>query len=196
MTAAVDVVAETERAQALLDPVRLRLLDRLGEPGSAASLARALRLPRQRINYHLRELESRRLIELVEERVKGSVTERLYRRTGAAYAISPAALGALGAAPEDVQDRFSAAFQIAIASRTIRELGALGSGARAAGKRLPTLALDGVVRFATAEARSRFAEELTESIAALVRKHHDETAPGGRAHRLYVGIHPAPARKP
>ena len=56
MALAVDVIEETERAQALLQPARLELLERLREPGSAAAVARDLGLPRQRVNYHLREL--------------------------------------------------------------------------------------------------------------------------------------------
>jgi DNA-binding transcriptional ArsR family regulator len=194
MTTAIEVVEETERAQVLLDPVRLRLIDHLRVPGSAAALARKLRLPRQRINYHLRELESRKLIELVEERSKGSVTERIYRRSGTAYVISPAALGRLGAAPEAIPDRFSSAYQIALASRIVRELAALQTGARSAGKRLPTLALDADVRFASVEVRHRFAEELTELVASLVRKYHDERSSAGRTFRVYLGVYPKPRK--
>ncbi len=193
MTVAVDVVEETERAQALLHPARLELLGELSEPGSAATLARRLGQPRQRINYHLRELEAQRLIEVVEERRKGSVLERTYRRTGQAYTISTAALGRLGTTPEEVQDRFSSAYQIALASRAVRELGALQAGARAAGKLLPTLALDVEVRFASAEARQAFAQELSESVAALVAKHHDERSAGGRTFRFYMGSYQRPS---
>jgi hypothetical protein len=34
--------------------------------------------------------------------------------------------------------------------------------------------------------------ELTEAITKLVSKYHDESAPGGRAHRLVVVAHPMP----
>jgi hypothetical protein len=56
-----DVIASAERAAVLLDPLRLRLLEQLREPDSAAGLARRLCLPRQKVNYHLRELEKQRL---------------------------------------------------------------------------------------------------------------------------------------
>ena len=46
-------------------------------PRSAAMLAAAVGLPRQKVNYHLRTLEQHGLVELVEERRKGNVTERL-----------------------------------------------------------------------------------------------------------------------
>ncbi len=192
MTLAVDVVREPARAQVLLHPTRIELLERLAEPSSAAGLARQLDLPRQRINYHLRELEAQRLVELVETKQRGSVTERLYRRTGRAYALSPEALGSLGSSPDDFQDRFSAAFQIALAGRTIRDLSALDEGARAAGKKLATFALEAEVRFASPASRSAFAHELTTAIADLIRRYHDDEASDGRAFRLHLGAYPRP----
>lgn len=192
MSAALEVVQDTERAQALLHRARLELLEHLAEPSSAAALGRRLGLPRQRVNYHLRELLAKGLVELVGESRKGSCVERQYRRTGAGYAISPAALGPLAVSPEDVQDRFSAAFQIALASRAVQELAALEAGARAAGKRLATLTLESEVRFATPEARHAFSEELASALAALVRKYHDGSAEGGRSFRLWAGAYPLP----
>lgn len=188
----VDVIDEPRRAQVLLHPARLELLEQLAEPGSAAGLARRLGLPRQRVNYHLRELEAQRLVEVVEESRRGNCVERVYRRTGGAYAISSAALGRLGSSPEDVQDRFSAAYQIALASRAIRDLGGLQEGARRAGKKLPTFALETEVRFASPETRHAFAEELSEAVAALVAKYHDDEAAGGRVFRFHVGAYPRP----
>ena len=75
----IDVIEEPKRAQVMLHATRLELLENLGEPSSAATLARRLGLPRQRINYHLRELEAQRLIEVVKETRKGNCVERSYR---------------------------------------------------------------------------------------------------------------------
>ena len=93
----VAVIESPAAAEASLDPVRSRLLAELAEPGSATTLAARVHLPRQKVNYHLRTLERHGLVELVEERRKGNVTERVMRATAAAYVISPSAL-ALGAA--------------------------------------------------------------------------------------------------
>ncbi len=189
MPIAVDVIADPKRAQVMLHSARLELLENLGEPSSAAALARQLGLPRQRVNYHLRELEGQKLIELVEERRKGSCVERVYQATGQSYAISTAALGRLGTMPDDIQDRFSSAYQIALASLAVRDLGQLQSGAQAAGKKLPTFAMEVEVRFASADQRNEFAEELAATVADLVRKYHDET---GREFRFYLGAYPRP----
>ena len=91
----------------LLHPTRLAILEALDAPGSATTLARRLEAPRQKLNYHLRELEAVGLVQLVEERKRGSVCERIYERAGNSYAISTAALGRLGSSPDRVSDRRS-----------------------------------------------------------------------------------------
>ena len=178
-----------------LDPVRARLLAELAEPGSASSLAAKIGLPRQKVNYHLRTLEQHGLVELVEERRKGNMTERVMQASAASYVISPAALGAVAPDPGRAPDRLSARWLIAVAARTVREVGELLAGATKAGKRLATFALDGEVRFASAADRAAFADELASAVTALVAKYHDESAEGGRLHRVVVGIHPSARRE-
>jgi DNA-binding transcriptional ArsR family regulator len=185
------VISSPGQAAMLLDPLRLRMLEELREPDSAAGLARRLRLPRQRVNYHLRELEKQRLVELVGRRRRGNCTARILRATARAYVISPAALGGVGADPASVQDRFSAAYLLAVTSRTLRDVGELDARAQKAGRRLATLTLETEVRFASAEARAAFAEQLAATIARLAARYHDAQAPAGRAFRFVVAGHPA-----
>lgn len=189
------VIADPAAAGVSLDPVRARLLAELAEPGSASSLAARLGLPRQKVNYHLRTLERHGLVELVEERRKGNMTERLLRATAASYVISPGALGAVAPDPGRAPDRLSARWLVALAARTVRDVGELLAGATRAGRRLATFALDGEVRFASAADRAAFAEELAAAVTALVGKYHDETAPGGRPHRVVVAVHPSVRRE-
>ena len=189
-TPALEVVRHPDAAAALLDPVRQRLLTELAEPDSASGLARRLRLPRQRINYHLRTLETAGLVELVEERRKGNCIERVVRAKARAFVISPEALGPLGLTAETVRDRFSAAYLVAAAGRAIRDVGALEARARKEKKRLTTLTLEADVRFRDAESRAAFAEELADAVARLAAKYHDERAAGGRRFRLLAAVHP------
>jgi hypothetical protein len=82
-----------------------------------------------------------------------------------------------------------------VSARTISELAELRERAAAAGKRLPTFSLETGIRFSSPARQSAFAEELSNSIAGLISKYHDESAEGGRWFRLTVGSHPAlPAR--
>jgi DNA-binding transcriptional ArsR family regulator len=187
----VAVIEEPAAAEVSLDPVRARLLAELAEPGSATMVAAKVGLPRQKVNYHLKTLERHGLVELVEERRKGNVTERVMRATAAAYVISPAALAPVQPDPARAPDQLSARWLLAVAGRLVRDVGALITGATRAGKRVATFALDGEVRFASASDRAAFAEELSNAVASLVAKYHDQTAERGRHHRVIVAIHPS-----
>jgi len=194
MTAAatsLDLIREPQRASILLDPLRLQLLQLLRRPASAAALARQLDLPRQKVNYHLRELEKAGLVELVEERVRGNCVERILRGVARHYLISPEALGDLASDPEATRDRFSSAYLVGAAAEAIRDVGALRAGAERAGKRLATLTLQTEIRFASAARRKAFAEELATEVARLAAKYHEPDAPDGRPFKLLVGAYPA-----
>ena len=186
----VAVIEDAAAAEASLDPVRARLLAALSEPASATTLAARVNQPRQKVNYHLRALEQHGLVELVEERRKGNMTERVLRATAASYVISPLALAAVQPDPARSPDRLSARWLLAVAARLVRDVGSLLTGSAKEGKRVATFAIVGEVRFASSADRAAFAEELSAAVTALVSKYHDENAPGGRSHRLVVAVHP------
>ena len=187
----VAVIDDPAAAEVSLDPVRARLLAALAEPGSATTLAAKVGLARQKVNYHLRALEKHGLIELVEERRKGNMTERVLRATAASYVISPTALADVAPDPGRAPDELSARWLLTLAARLVRELGDLIAGAAAARQKLATYAIDAEIRFASAADRAAFAEELGRTVKNLVGKYHDENAAGGRKHRLVVALHPS-----
>ncbi|NIR44365.1 MAG: helix-turn-helix transcriptional regulator [Gemmatimonadetes bacterium] len=184
------MIREPQRAAALLHPLRRRILHALSQPGSASSVARQLDLPRQKVNYHLRELEADRLLELVEERRKGNCTERILRAAASHYLIDPEVLGPLAADPEKLSDRFSSAYLVAVAAGAIRDLGRLRAGAEEADQRLATLTLQSEIAFSSPAARNAFAEELANELARLVAKHHDDSEPEARRFKLFLGVYP------
>jgi DNA-binding transcriptional ArsR family regulator len=183
----VAVIDDAAAAEATLDPMRSRLLAELAEPASAAGLAARLGLPRQKVNYHLRTLEGHGLIELAEERKRGNLTERVMRATATAYVISPAAMPRLQPDPSRAPDQLSARWLVALAARTVRDVGELMARAAGAKQRVATYAIDAEVRFATAADRAAFAAELTETVTRLVSRYH---AADGREHRVVVALHP------
>ncbi|MFI5938425.1 ArsR/SmtB family transcription factor [Actinoplanes sp. NPDC051494] len=191
----VAVIEDPAAAAVSLDPIRSRLLAMLAEPGSASMLAARIGLPRQKVNYHLRTLEQHGLIELVEERRKGNMTERMMRATAAGYVISPSAMAAVAPDPSRSPDRLSARWLLAVAARLVRDVGELVTGASRTRQRVATFAIDGEVRFASAADRAAFAEDLTVAVTALVGRYHDENAPGGRGHRIVVAVHPSVTRE-
>lgn len=188
----VAVLDDPAAAAALIDPLRARILAALAEPGSATTVAAALGLPRQQVNYHVRALEACGLVALVEERPRRGVVERVVRATARSYVVSPSVLGELAADPARLQDRLSARYLVALASRAVREVGALLTGAERAGRQLATLAIDTDIRFADAAQRAAFTEALAESVRSLAATYHDGSAPGGRWHRLVVAAYPTP----
>jgi DNA-binding transcriptional ArsR family regulator len=190
------VIEDPAAAEASLDPIRTRLLAELVEPASATAVATRLGLPRQRVNYHLRTLEEHGLVELVEERRKGNMVERVLQATAVSYVISPAALAALQPDPARSADRLSARWLIALAARLVREVGQLLAGATKARKRLATFGMDGEIRFASAADRAAFAHELAAAVTGLIGKYHDESAKGGRDHRVIVAVHPSVKPEP
>ncbi len=190
MATAIQVIQSAAAAEKLLKPERLRLLELLAEPDSATGLAKRLKLPRQTVNYHLRELEQEGFVELVEQRLKGNCVERVVRATARSYVISPQALGALGLEAGQVRDQFSAAYLVSAAARTIRDVSILRQRADKAGKKIATLTFETEIRFANAQARNEFTEELANLVAKLAMKFHDDKAEGGRKFRLLVGSYP------
>ena len=192
---ALSVIRKPREAALLLQPTRQKIVEQLREPGSASSLARKLGLPRQRLNYHLRELEKQGFVELVEERRRGNCVERILRTTARSYLISPEALGLLGKDADEQQDHWSASYLIAAAARLVRDVASLDAKAEAAGKRLATFTLETDVRFASAADRNAFAEELATAVGRLTAKYHDESTAGGRRFRLLVGGHPVIAAR-
>ncbi len=188
----VQVIDDPAAATVALEPTRSRLLSELAAPASAATLATRLGMTRQKVNYHLTALEDHGLVHLAEERKWGGLTERLLVATAASYVVSPSALGPVAADPSREVDRLSASYLIALGARIVREVGDLVRRARQARKRLATLAVDAEVRFRSPAERAAFTDELTQAIATLVSKYRDESAPGGRAHRLVVVAHPLP----
>ena len=190
----IQVIDNPAAAAVALDPTRSRLLSEMATPASAATLATRVGLARQKVNYHLNALEAHGLVRLAEKRKWGGLTERLLVATAASYVVNPSALGPIAVDPNREVDRLSASYLIALGARIVREVGDLVRRANEAGKRLATLAVDTEVRFRTPAERAAFTQELADAIATLVSKYHDESAPGGRAHRLVVVAHPLPKK--
>ncbi len=186
-----DVIDDPAAAITALDPVRARILRHLAEPGSATTLAARLGSSRQKVNYHLRVLESHGLVEVVEERPRRGLTERVVQATASAYLVAPDVVDEHAADPSRI-DRLSSRYLLALAARTVKEVLDLSRRAERADKKLPTLAIDADIRFRSAAERATFTAELAAAVRDLAARHHDETAPRGRWHRLVVTSHPHP----
>ncbi len=170
-----------------LDPIRSKMLAVLAEPHSATTLAAVVGLTRQKVNYHLRALETHGLVEPVQERTWGGITERIMQAVATNLVVSPAALQ--HDVVEPGVDEMSASYLIAVASRAVVELGGIVRDVTPK-QRISTLTIDTVVGFATAADRAAFANDLQVAIHKLVAQyHHDD----GRPHRVVIASYPRPA---
>ncbi len=191
MSAAIDIIRSEAQLASVTTPIRLRVLEALGEPGSATTVAERLGITRQKANYHVRKLEEQGLVEHVEDRPRAGLTERVVRATARHYLIASSVLGPLEADPATIADRRSSAHLAAVAARTVSEVAELRARAAEAGKGLPTFSVETAVRFRSAADQAAFAEGLANAIAELVARHHAGDAPKGRWFRVTAGAHPA-----
>ena len=195
----VGLLREHAQAAALLyHPLRVKILAALLEPDSASGVARRMKLPRQTVNYHVRELARARLLARAGRRRRRRLYEQCYVATARGYALSPELLGQLAADPRQVADRFSAAYLVGLAAKMQSELGRVSELADKAGKRLATFSLNSEVRFLSPEQRARFSEELQSAIIDTVGRHSvpyraSDGSPGeGRPFRIVLGCYPMP----
>lgn len=189
MTGRMRYLEEPEQVRAALSPLRRQLLGLLQEPASASQLAQTLDLPRQRVNYHLKELEKAGLIELAEERQRRGFVERLFQATSAAIVVDPSVM----TTGEErtftrLHDQYAAEHLVETAAATVREVARMQGKAADAGQRLLTFTLEAEVRFAEPSDLHRFTDALT---AAVRRTVEDFDAEGGRPYRLIAGGFPA-----
>jgi hypothetical protein len=188
----VGIIDDPAAAIVALEPIRSRLLAELAAPASAATLATRVGIARQKVNYHVRALEAHQLVRQAGERQWGGLTERLLVASASSYIVSPKAMGPVAVDPNRGADRLSASYLIALSARIVDEVSDLLRRALAADKRLATLSLDTKIRFRSAADRAAFSNELIQAVTDLVARYHDESAPGGRAHRLVLMAHPLP----
>ena len=184
MATPVTVLDRSETVAAALSPIRRRMIELLVDPQSASSLARALDLPRQKVNYHLRELERHGLVGLVEERRRRGLVERFYQVSGGLLLVDPQLLAP--EAPPTI-DEHAAERLATTAARAVHDVGALMREAAAAGERLATFTVESEMTFATPGDLRAFVAELTH----LVAKYDRPNASGGRRHRLIAMSHPS-----
>lgn len=179
----IHVIRDPLAASVMLHPLRIKILEKLQQPSSPAGLSRVLDIPRQHLNYHVRELEAAGLVELVEEKRRGSATERIYRATAQSYVVAPDAMGDLRANPSSVQDRFSPEYVVALGSKLIEDV----VDRQNSSDHVQTFALETEIRFASEAERGQFSRELAAAVSRLASAYSKE---GGVRARLVVAVHP------
>jgi len=200
---ALESVRDPSRISALVEhPLRLAILRSAAQPKSATEIAAGLGLPRQRVNYHIGRLRRAGFLVPAERRRRRGLFEQRYRASAKAYVVAPDALGPVSARADQVEDRLSAEYLVALAAQLQGELGQVVTEATRQGKRVATLSISTDVRFTSPEQRARFARALQRAITSVVGRYAgpantEEGGPAaGRLFRLVVGCYPPPTRPP
>ena len=150
---AVQTIDSPDALQSLAHPVRVRIIDALREPDSAAGVARRLGEARQKVNYHLKELERAGLVLCRGERRNGQFIETLYQSTARTLVVSPrAAWGDLGRLAA-MADQLSLENLVKLGERLARDAAVLLDRAVFDGEQIASAAVDGEVRLADAQQR-------------------------------------------
>ncbi|MFY9609150.1 MAG: helix-turn-helix domain-containing protein [Blastocatellia bacterium] len=188
------VLSESHRLAAVLSPIRRQLLQSLDTPDSASGIARRLGIPRQKVNYHLRELERAGFVEIDEQRQRRGCVERLVRLTARAFVVSPEFLEGLAGDPDRIQDTFSSSYLVSAASRIVRDVALLRERAGKVDQKLATMTLETEVSFESPAAFKAFSEELAAQLARLTTRYNNPRANSSRTFRIVLASHPKIAK--
>jgi DNA-binding transcriptional ArsR family regulator len=166
------------------------------EPSSATELARRLGLPRQRVNYHVRELERAGFLRAAGRRRRRNLIEQRYVATARSYVLAPGLLGALAPDWRSIADTASADYLLALAEQVRSDVAQASEEAAAEEKRLSTMSVKAQFRFETPEQRTRFAEEVRQALVDVIARYtspnlRENGRPGrGRPYRLVLACYP------
>jgi DNA-binding transcriptional ArsR family regulator len=165
------VLESTDQLAAITHPTRLRVLDALRTPDSAAGVARRLGEPRQRINHHVRELAKAGLLVEAGERRKGNFVEQLYESAAGTFVVSPRLTWGDGERLRAIADQVSLQHLVQVGERLQRDAAALLDRAAFDGEEIAAVAVEATVRFANAAARAAFLDEYLALTSRLVEQH-------------------------
>lgn len=197
----VESVVSARRANALLNPLRLRLLRLAQEPSSATEMARSLELPRQRVNYHVRALARAGFLRPAGRRRKRNWIEQRYVATSRSYVLAPEILGPLAPDWRSIADTASADYLLALAEQVRSDVSRVEQEARSRGQRVSTLSIKSQFRFDTPAQRSEFADAIRRALVEVIARHsspdRSSGRPGrGRPYRLLLACYPVAEGEP
>jgi DNA-binding transcriptional ArsR family regulator len=180
-------LSDPQQLQALSHSTRVAILEALREPMSAASVARVLGQPRQRINYHLKELERVALVEPVEERRKGNFIETLYRAVARSFVVSPQIAWSNPRRLEAMQRQHSLGTLVEMGERLQADAAVLLDRAAFDGEQIASAGVTAEVHFASEADRAAFMDAFLRSTRELLEAHGSKD---GEPFRAVFAVYP------
>jgi DNA-binding transcriptional ArsR family regulator len=183
----VHTVRDADGLRALAHPTRVALLELLSEPASAASIARKLGQPRQRVNYHLQALHEVGLVERVGTQRQGNFVESLYRAAARSFVVAPEVAWADPRRLETLRRQHALGTLVSIGAQLQRDAAALLDRAAFEDEEIAAAAVSAETRFASERERAAFLREYFAATRALVEKYGGTI---GQPYRAVIAIHP------
>ncbi len=178
------VVSDAQKLGLLADSLKSEILREMDRPQTTADLALIMGMPRQKLGYHVRQLEDAGLLVRVGETRRGNCVARKLQSVARhiiVYKSDPDA--------PIPQDRFSSSWLVAQCATAIREIGVMSLDADSVGEKLPTMSVDAEIAFDNPQEQQAFAQELSELIAALVDRYGSSSS-DARRFRFFAASYP------
>jgi DNA-binding transcriptional ArsR family regulator len=185
--ASVRVLNDPEALQVLGHPLRVQILESLREPASAATVARRIGQPRQKVNYHLKELEQAELVEQLRERRVGNFVESIYRAVARSFLVSPEVAWSDPRRVETLRQQHSLQTLVALGERLQRDAAVLVDRAAFDGEEIASASVEAEARFASEAEREAFLDEYLRATAELLDKYGKRE---GAAYRVVLAAYP------
>jgi DNA-binding transcriptional ArsR family regulator len=183
----VHVVEDIEALQVLGHPLRVRILEALREPGSAATVAREVGETRQKVNYHLKELERVGLVLPVGERRSGNFIETLYEAVARSFLVSPRVAWSDPRRVDTLRQQHSLERLVMVGGQLERDAVSLLDRAAFDGEQIASAAVEVDVHFADETDRAAFLEEYLETVQELCDRYGSRD---GLPYRVVLAVHP------
>jgi len=168
------IIESEEELKAVIDPRRRRILEALREPGTAASVARLLAEPRQRVNHHVKELARVGLLRNAGERRKGNFVEQLYVATARTLVLSPRlSWGDAEPRRQALADQASLDRLVRFGDEVQADAAVLLGRAAFDGDSIASASVQATIRLPDANARAAFLDEYLDLVRQLVERHAD-----------------------
>jgi DNA-binding transcriptional ArsR family regulator len=181
-------VDDAATLQALAHPLRIRILETLQAPDSAAAVARRLGEPRQKVNYHLKELDRAGLVRRTGERRNGNFVETLYESVARTLLISPRLAWSDPRRFEALRAQLSLERLVNLGEHVQRDAALLLDRAAFDGEEIPSASVEADVHFATEEDRAAFLDAYVEALRELCDRFGAGT---GEPFRVVMAAFPA-----
>ena len=185
--ASVQVLDDPQALQVLGNPLRVQILEALREPASAAAVARQIGQPRQKVNYHLKELAGAGLVRQISERRVGNFVESIFQAVARSFLVSPEVAWSDPRRVEALGRQHSLRTLVVLGERLQRDAAVLVDRAAFSNEEIASASVTADVRFANEADREAFLSEYLKLTAKLLEKYSERE---GEAYRVVLATYP------